>query len=56
LCSTHIVSGYDNQVLDDEIGHVDDFIIDDETWEIQYLEIFSAKRLNIHQNIQKTLY
>lgn len=39
LRSTHNVSGYNIQALDDSIGHVDDFIIEDETWEIQYLEI-----------------
>ncbi len=37
LRSTHEVSGYHIQALDDEIGHVDDFLIDDETWAIRYL-------------------
>jgi sporulation protein YlmC with PRC-barrel domain len=39
LRSTHIVSGYGIQASDDKIGHLDDFIIDTETWEIHYLEI-----------------
>jgi len=39
LRSTHTVNGYNIQSSDDKIGHVDDFIIDDETWEILYLEI-----------------
>ncbi len=39
LRSTHEVSGYHIQALDTEIGHVDDFIIDDETWAIRYLVI-----------------
>ena len=39
LRSTHDVSGHDIQAADGEIGHVDDFIIDDETWAIRYLII-----------------
>jgi len=44
LRSTHAVSGYHIQAVDGEIGHVDDFIIDDEAfegapWEIRYLVI-----------------
>ncbi|MGB7736239.1 MAG: PRC-barrel domain-containing protein [Thermoguttaceae bacterium] len=37
LRSTHDVSGYHIQATDGEIGHVEDFIIDDETWAIRYL-------------------
>ena len=37
LRSTHGVSGHHIQALDGEIGHVQDFIIDDETWAIRYL-------------------
>jgi len=37
LRSTHEVSGYHIQALDGEVGHVEDFIIDDETWAIRYL-------------------
>jgi len=37
LRSTHEVSGYHIQVVDGEIGHVDDFLIDDEAWAIRYL-------------------
>ena len=39
LRSTHAVSGYHIQAMDGEIGHVEDFIIDDETWAIRYLII-----------------
>ncbi|MDD2321401.1 MAG: PRC-barrel domain-containing protein [Geobacteraceae bacterium] len=35
--STRVVSGYHIQAEDGEIGHVEDFIIDDETWAIRYL-------------------
>jgi hypothetical protein len=37
LRSTYSVSGHHIQALDGEIGHVADFIIDDETWVIRYL-------------------
>jgi uncharacterized protein YrrD len=39
LRSTHGVSGHHLQATDGEIGHVDDFIIDEETWTIRYLII-----------------
>jgi uncharacterized protein YrrD len=39
LRSTREVSGYHIQATDGEIGHVADFIIDDETWVIHYLII-----------------
>ena len=37
LRSTHDVSGHTIQASDGEIGHVADFIIDDEIWAIRYL-------------------
>jgi uncharacterized protein YrrD len=37
LRSTHGVAGYHIQATDGEIGHVEDFIIDPETWAIRYL-------------------
>jgi hypothetical protein len=37
LRSTHAVTGYTLLARDGEIGHVDDFVIDDETWTIRYL-------------------
>ena len=37
LRSTHDVSGHHIQAKDGEIGHIEDFIIDDETWMIRYL-------------------
>jgi hypothetical protein len=39
LRSTHEVTGYHLLALDGEVGHVDDFIIDDETWAIRYLVV-----------------
>jgi len=39
LRSTHEVSGYHIQATDGEIGHVEDFLIDDETWAIRYLVV-----------------
>ncbi len=39
LRSTHDVMGHNIQASDGEIGHVEDFIIDDETWAIRYLII-----------------
>ena len=35
LRSTAAVSGYDIQASDGAIGHVEDFIINDETWAIK---------------------
>ena len=37
LRSTHDVSGHHIQAADGEIDHVEDFIIDDETWAIRYV-------------------
>jgi len=39
LRSTNALRGYHIQGKDEAIGHVDDFIIDDETWEVRYLVI-----------------
>jgi hypothetical protein len=39
LRSTNEVTGYHLLADDGEIGHVDDFIIDDETWAIRYLVV-----------------
>jgi hypothetical protein len=37
LRDTREVKGYNIQAADGEIGHVEDFIIDDITWEIKYI-------------------
>jgi len=37
LRSTHDVTGHHIQAADGEMGHVEDFIVDDETWTIRYL-------------------
>ena len=39
LRSTDAVKGHHIQSLDGEIGHVEDFIIDEETWAIRYLVV-----------------
>jgi len=39
LRSTHDMDGHHIQASDGEVGHLDDFIIDDETWAIRYLVI-----------------
>ena len=39
LRSANEVRGYHIQGSDDDIGHIDDFVIDDETWEVRYLVI-----------------
>lgn len=39
LRSSAAVTGYDIQATDDSIGHVDDFIVDDESWAIRYLRV-----------------
>ena len=39
LRSTNAVSGHHVHAADGEIGHIEDFIIDDETWAIRYLII-----------------
>jgi hypothetical protein len=42
LRSTNFVTGQKIQATDGELGHVADFIIDDETWAIRYLVIDTA--------------
>jgi hypothetical protein len=37
LRSTHDVTGHRIEARDGEIGHVEDFVIDDDTWAIRYL-------------------
>jgi len=39
LRSTRQVTGYHIQAMDGEIGHVQDFIVDDETWAIRYVVV-----------------
>jgi len=39
LRSAEEVAGYHIQAIDDEIGHVDDFILDDKTWTIRYMVV-----------------
>src|ERR1043166_8705835 len=39
LRSAHEVTGYYIEARDGDIGHVEDFIIDDESWEIRYMVV-----------------
>jgi hypothetical protein len=39
LRSTRAVTGYHIRASDGEIGHVDDFVMDDETWAVRYLVV-----------------
>ena len=39
LRSAKEVMGYHIQALDDAIGHVDDFVIDDESWTLRYIVV-----------------
>jgi len=39
LRSTKEVHGYSIETTDSEVGHVQDFIVDDETWAVRYLEV-----------------
>jgi sporulation protein YlmC with PRC-barrel domain len=48
LRSTHEVTGYHIHASDGEIGHVEDFVVDDENWTIRYIivttGIFAVER------------
>ena len=37
LRSANKVSGYHIETVDGEIGHLEDFLLDDESWQIRYL-------------------
>jgi hypothetical protein len=39
LRSTEAVTGYYIEAADGEIGHVNGFVVDDETWSIRYIEV-----------------
>jgi hypothetical protein len=39
LRSAHEVTGFYIEATDGDIGHVEDFIIDDESWEIRYMVV-----------------
>jgi hypothetical protein len=39
LRSTNEVSGYYIEAVDGEIGHVEDFLVDEETWSIRYMVV-----------------
>ncbi|NTV75687.1 MAG: PRC-barrel domain containing protein, partial [Holophaga sp.] len=39
LRSVRFIRGYHLHATDGDVGHVDDFIVDDETWQIRYLVV-----------------
>jgi uncharacterized protein YrrD len=39
LRSTHAVTGYNIKAIDGEIGEVEDFILNDNTWSIDFIEV-----------------
>lgn len=45
LRSTKEVSGYHIEAIDGDIGNVEDFIFDDETWQLRYLVVNTKKFL-----------
>jgi uncharacterized protein YrrD len=45
LLSTHQLTGYQMHATDGEIGYLDDFIIDDQTWKVEFLVIDIRKWL-----------
>ena len=45
LRSTHELNNYNIQAVDGEIGRVEDFVVDDETWAIRYLIINTRNSL-----------
>jgi sporulation protein YlmC with PRC-barrel domain len=60
LHSANTVIGYYIQARDNDIGHIDDFIIDDETWAIQYMIVETSnwlpgKKVQITPNWVKTI-
>jgi uncharacterized protein YrrD len=49
LRSCRAVTGYSIHAKDGEIGHVDDFLVDDRTWEIRYLVVNTSNWWLGHQ-------
>ena len=45
LRSSHVVTGYHIHAEDGEIGHVEDFILDEQDWAIRYLEVNTSNWL-----------
>jgi hypothetical protein len=56
LRSTNEVAGYRIHTLDEDIGHVEDFLIEEDTWIVRYLVIDTSnwipgsKRVIVHPN------
>ena len=43
LRSSHVVTGYRIKATDGDIGHVEDFLVDDESWAIRYLVVRTGR-------------
>ncbi len=44
LRSSHAVTNYRIRATDGDIGHVDDFLLDDDSWAIRYLVVRTGRR------------
>jgi uncharacterized protein YrrD len=60
LRSTAIVTGYHIHATDEEIGHVNDFIIDDKTWQIKFIIVdthnwFGGKKVMVPVHLIKKI-
>lgn len=56
LRSTQEVIGYHIQAKDGEIGHVDDFFVDDAEWSVSYLQVDTRKWLPGRKVLLATLW
>lgn len=60
LHSANTVIGYDVHARDDNVGHVKDFLVDDETWAVQYMIVdtgnwLSGKKVRLAPHWVKTI-
>lgn len=51
LRSTKEVTGYHIKATDGEIGHVEDFIVDDQTWQIHYMVVNTRNWLSDNKKV-----
>ena len=49
LRSARAIMGYFVHALDGEVGHVEDFLVDDDTWTIRHLLVSVRRRWTLHQ-------
>ena len=56
LCSTQQVTGYHIHATDGDIGHVDDFIIDDNNWTIRFLVVNTTNMVSEKRTVISHAY